>query len=219
MNKTELTEAVAEAADLSKASAGRTVDAVIAAITGALKSGDQVAIAGFGTFLVRARGARTGRNPRTGEPMEIESLYYGDDRVIEGAFSVKAFPLPNNCVGVTFENITKRKKAEDEIKHLNLGLEQHVIERTKELRKLSEAVIHNPTSVVITNPKGKIEYINPKFTKVTGYTIDEVIDQNRGMILPPTRRLLGCEGYNFDQHCCIDLVERTSDRAPIVVPT
>lgn len=73
MNKTELTEAVATAADLSKASAGRTVDAVIEAITDALKSGDQVAIAGFGTFLVRERSARTGRNPRTGEPMEIQA--------------------------------------------------------------------------------------------------------------------------------------------------
>ncbi len=73
MNKTELTEAVATAADLSKASAGRTVDAVIEAITGSLKNGDQVAIAGFGTFLVRERGARTGRNPRTGEPMEIKA--------------------------------------------------------------------------------------------------------------------------------------------------
>ena len=73
MNKTELTEAVAAAADLSKASAGRTVDAVIETISGALKSGDQVAIAGFGTFLVRERGARTGRNPRTGEPMEIKA--------------------------------------------------------------------------------------------------------------------------------------------------
>ncbi len=73
MNKTELTEAVANSTDLSKAAAGRTVDAVIDAITSALKDGDQVAIAGFGTFLVRERGARTGRNPRTGEPMEIKA--------------------------------------------------------------------------------------------------------------------------------------------------
>lgn len=73
MNKTELTETVAAAADLSKASAGRTVDAVIEAILNSLKSGDQVAIAGFGTFLVRERGARIGRNPRTGEPMEIKA--------------------------------------------------------------------------------------------------------------------------------------------------
>lgn len=73
MNKTELTEAIASEADLSKASAGRVLDAVIEAISGALSKGDQVAIAGFGTFLVRERGARTGRNPRTGEPMEIKA--------------------------------------------------------------------------------------------------------------------------------------------------
>ena len=73
MNKTELTEAVASAADLSKASAGRAVDAVIDAITDTLKSGDQVSVTGFGTFLVRERGARTGRNPRTGELMQIKA--------------------------------------------------------------------------------------------------------------------------------------------------
>ena len=73
MNKTELTEAVASATDLSKASAGRAVDAVIDTITNTLKSGDQVSVTGFGTFLVRERGARTGRNPRTGELMEIKA--------------------------------------------------------------------------------------------------------------------------------------------------
>lgn len=73
MNKSELTEAVANEADLSKAAAARVVDTVIDAITNTLKSGDQVAIAGFGTFLVRERSARTGRNPRTGEAMEIKA--------------------------------------------------------------------------------------------------------------------------------------------------
>jgi DNA-binding protein HU-beta len=72
MNKTELIDAVAESAELSsKAAAGRVVDTVLDAITDALKNGDQVAIAGFGTFLVRERAARSGRNPRTGEPMQI----------------------------------------------------------------------------------------------------------------------------------------------------
>ena len=73
MNKSELTEAVASSADLSKASAAKVVDAVIEAVTNSLKSGEQVAIAGFGTFLVRDRSARTGRNPRTGELMEIKA--------------------------------------------------------------------------------------------------------------------------------------------------
>jgi DNA-binding protein HU-beta len=73
MNKSELTEAVASSADLSKAAAAKVVDAVIEAVTNSLKSGEQVAIAGFGTFLVRERSARTGRNPRTGELMEIKA--------------------------------------------------------------------------------------------------------------------------------------------------
>ena len=71
MNKSELIDAVASASDLSKADASRAVDGVIAAVTEALKSGDQVTVVGFGTFLVRERGARTGRNPRTGETINI----------------------------------------------------------------------------------------------------------------------------------------------------
>ena len=71
MNKSELIDAVAESADLSKASATRAVDSFIESITGALKRGDQVTIVGFGTFLVREREARSGRNPRTGETINI----------------------------------------------------------------------------------------------------------------------------------------------------
>jgi DNA-binding protein HU-beta len=71
MNKTELIDAVASAADLSKASAARAVDAVTDAILAALAKGDNVALAGFGTFAVKDRAARQGRNPRTGETIEI----------------------------------------------------------------------------------------------------------------------------------------------------
>ncbi len=71
MNKTELIEAVAETADLSKAAAGRAVEAVLNSVTQALKQGDSVSLIGFGTFEVRERAARTGRNPRTGETMQI----------------------------------------------------------------------------------------------------------------------------------------------------
>jgi DNA-binding protein HU-beta len=66
-----LTDAVASAAELSKASASKAVDAMIEEIGNALKSGQQVSIAGFGTFTVRARSAREGRNPRTGETIKI----------------------------------------------------------------------------------------------------------------------------------------------------
>ena len=71
MNKAELVDAIAESADFSKASASRALDAVIGSITDALKEGDQVALVGFGTFTVKDRAARTGRNPQTGEPLEI----------------------------------------------------------------------------------------------------------------------------------------------------
>ena len=71
MNKSELIEAVASASDLSKAAAGRAVDAAVAAITGALKKGDSVTLIGFGTFKVSKRAARTGRNPRTGAELKI----------------------------------------------------------------------------------------------------------------------------------------------------
>lgn len=71
MNKTELVDAVAENADMTKASAGRAVDSMLSSIVSALQQGDQVALIGFGTFSVKARAARTGRNPRTGEELQI----------------------------------------------------------------------------------------------------------------------------------------------------
>jgi len=73
MNKSELIDAVAKSADLSKASAGRAIDATVAAITAALKSGDTVTLVGFGTFKVSKRAAREGRNPRTGEAIKIKA--------------------------------------------------------------------------------------------------------------------------------------------------
>ena len=73
MNKAEFIEPVADTAELTKADAGRAVDAMVAAITKALKKGDTVTLVGFGTFSVRKRGARTGRNPPTGENIKIKA--------------------------------------------------------------------------------------------------------------------------------------------------
>jgi len=73
MNKTDLINAVADAAGLSKNDAGNAVDGVMDAISGALKAGDSVALIGFGTFSVKSRSARTGRNPRTGEAIQIKA--------------------------------------------------------------------------------------------------------------------------------------------------
>ncbi len=71
MNKSELIDAVAESAGLSKADATKAVDAFSQTVTDALKKGDQVTLVGFGTFTVRERAARTGRNPRTGASINI----------------------------------------------------------------------------------------------------------------------------------------------------
>jgi len=71
VNKTELIDVIATAADLPKASAGRALDAVIDSITDTLKKGDQVALVGFGTFSVKHRNARSGRNPQTGATIQI----------------------------------------------------------------------------------------------------------------------------------------------------
>lgn len=73
MNKSALIEAIAKSSDLPKASAGRALDATLEAITKALKKNDTVTLVGFGTFLVRKRKARTGRNPRTGTPIKIKA--------------------------------------------------------------------------------------------------------------------------------------------------
>ncbi|MFC7050543.1 HU family DNA-binding protein [Emcibacter nanhaiensis] len=71
MNKNDLIASVATAADISKADAAQAVDGVFNAITAALSSGDEVRLVGFGTFSVAARAASEGRNPRTGEKIQI----------------------------------------------------------------------------------------------------------------------------------------------------
>lgn len=73
MNKSELVNAVAEAADLSKADATRAVDAFTDVVKDTLKKGDSISLVGFGTFNVRKRAARTGRNPRTNEVINIKA--------------------------------------------------------------------------------------------------------------------------------------------------
>ena len=71
MNKTELIAEIASNAGLTKAEAGRVIDATTSAITASLKKGDSVTLIGFGTFKVTKRAARTGRNPRTGAELKV----------------------------------------------------------------------------------------------------------------------------------------------------
>jgi DNA-binding protein HU-beta len=72
VNKTDLIEHMALQADISKAAAGRALEALISGVVGTLKKGDSVTLVGFGTFAVSTRAARTGRNPRTGETIKIK---------------------------------------------------------------------------------------------------------------------------------------------------
>lgn len=71
MNKSELIDAVANAADMTKADATKAIDAFVSVVGETLKEGDQITLVGFGTFLVRRREARSGRNPRTGDTIQI----------------------------------------------------------------------------------------------------------------------------------------------------
>jgi DNA-binding protein HU-beta len=73
MNKGEFVDAIADAAGVTKVDAGNVLDAMIKVVKKALKSGDSVALVGFGTFTVRKRAARQGRNPRTGATIKIKA--------------------------------------------------------------------------------------------------------------------------------------------------
>jgi DNA-binding protein HU-beta len=73
VNKSELVELIASSADISKSTAGEALEAVLNGITGALSSGNSVTLVGFGTFSVSHRSARDGRNPRTGETIQIKA--------------------------------------------------------------------------------------------------------------------------------------------------
>ena len=73
MNKSELIDQIAKQADISKAAAGRALDATVGAVTTAMKKGGMVTLVGFGTFYVGKRSARSGRNPRTGATIRIRA--------------------------------------------------------------------------------------------------------------------------------------------------
>jgi len=73
VNKTELIEAIAKTADISKAAAGRALDGMVKAVGASLKKGQMVTLVGFGTFYVGKRAARSGRNPRTGATIKIKA--------------------------------------------------------------------------------------------------------------------------------------------------
>ena len=94
MNKTELVEAVAKEADISKTAAGAALDAIVGATVKAVSKGDTVTLVGFGTFSTSKRAARTGRNPQTG-----------------AALKIAATTVPKFKAGATFKAAVAGKKA------------------------------------------------------------------------------------------------------------
>ena len=102
MNKTELIEHIAKQADISKAAAGRALEATIGAVRTTLKKGGTVALVGFGTFAVTKRAARTGRNPRTGAAIKIKGVGRRFDPVITHHPQAEANRLFAFCLLKTF---------------------------------------------------------------------------------------------------------------------
>jgi DNA-binding protein HU-beta len=94
MNKSELVEATAKAADISKAAAERALSSIIEAVVKTVAKGDTVTLVGFGTFKAAKRAARTGKNPKTGEPLKIA-----------------ATTVPKFTAGATFKATVAGKKA------------------------------------------------------------------------------------------------------------
>lgn len=93
MNKSELIDAMAAGADISKAAAGRALDAAVAAITSTVAKGDNVTLVGFGSFKAAKRAARTGKNPKTG-----------------AAIKIPATTVPKFSAGATFKAAVAKKK-------------------------------------------------------------------------------------------------------------
>lgn len=105
---------------------------------------------------------------RTGKSGEFEDFYYSDERVLETAYAVKVFPLPNQRVGVTFDNITSRKRAEEELIKAKKNAEE------KEL-KFSEMANLLPQIIFETDTKGRLTYANQQACALLGYPEDHPI--------------------------------------------
>lgn len=101
---------------------------------------------------------------RSGEAKILEDLYYGDDRVKYGAFSVKIFPLPNNCVGVSFENITERKQ-----------IEKLLIEEKDRAQKYLDI---SGTMILVLDKDGKVSLVNRKGCQILERNENEIIGKN-----------------------------------------
>jgi len=119
-----------------------------------------------------------------GTHVDDEVFWRADGTSFETEY--RSFPIIRDCntVGsvVSFVDITIRKQAEREIIALNESLEERVLERTAEVAKLSHAIEYSSATVVITDTEGNIEYANPRFEQLTGYSIEEAIGKNPSIL-------------------------------------
>ncbi|WP_165774561.1 PAS domain-containing protein [Candidatus Viridilinea mediisalina] len=124
----------------------------------------------------------------TGENLETESVY-GDERVINAAFYVRAVPLPNNEVGVFFDNITLRKQTELALKQLNAELEQRVAERTAALQHSQNLLCHvldyAPAAISIKDLEGRFMLVNQRAADLLGMKATELVGKLDHELLPP----------------------------------
>ena len=112
--------------------------------------------------------------------VDDEVLWRADGTSFDAEY--RSFPVirEGKAIGsvVSLVDITERKQVDRELKEINESLEDRVVERTAEVVKLSRAVEHSASTVIITDTKGNIEYVNPRFTQTTGYTSEEAIGEN-----------------------------------------
>jgi PAS domain S-box-containing protein len=101
---------------------------------------------------------------RSGQAVELEDVSYGDDRVLQGAFSVKAFPLPNQCVGIAFDNITERKRAEEALR------------RSEKFN--ASLIAQSPIGIITYTPDGQTTSVNRAWEHMWGVTWEQVKDYN-----------------------------------------
>lgn len=125
---------------------------------------------------------------RTGEPLAFETVY-GDERIIESAFDVRAVALPDNHVLVMFDNITQRKQAEAEVRQLNEELEQRIEQRTEELRQsqilLQGILDHSPAIIYVKDTAGKYLLTNRRFQTLFHLDDEYIISKTDYDFFPP----------------------------------
>jgi len=108
---------------------------------------------------------------RSGEAIELEDVHYGDNRVIQGWFRVRAFPLPDHCVGIAFENITAQKVAEEALRKSE--------ERYRIISETTSDYFYS--MLVLPNGRMSVDWVGGAFEHITGYGEEEIRDLDKWM--------------------------------------